>query len=62
VVVSHAGSAVLLLADRTGLTGALSGAVHRRGFTPVHVWAGFWADAAVCLADGGRVLSDLCRR
>ena len=45
-VVSHAGSAVLrLLAGRTGLTAALSKALARRGFTPVH--------------DRGRVLSDL---
>src|SRR5918998_3045255 len=36
-VVSHTGSAALrLLADRTGLTAALSKALRRRGFTPVH--------------------------
>ena len=36
-LVSHAGAAALrLLADRTGLTGALSGALARRGFDPVH--------------------------
>ena len=59
-VVSHAGSAVLrLLADRTGLTGALSGALRRRGFTPVHDRGRVLADAAVSIADGGRVLSDL---
>ena len=59
-VVSHAGSAVLrLLADRTGLTGALSGAVRRRGFSPVHDRGRVLVDAAVCIADGGRVLSDL---
>ena len=59
-VVSHAGSAVLrLLADRTGLTGALSRALRRRGFTPVHDRGRVLADAAVCIADGGRVLSDL---
>ena len=59
-VVSHAGSAVLrLLADRTGLTGALSRAVRRRGFRPVHDRGRVLADAAVCIADGGRVLSDL---
>jgi hypothetical protein len=46
-VVSHAGSAVLrLLADRTGLTGALSRAVRRRGFTPVHDRSRVLADAA----------------
>ena len=59
-VVSHAGSAVLrLLADRTGLTGALSRALRRRGFSPVHDRGRVLADAAVCIADGGRVLSDL---
>jgi hypothetical protein len=35
-VVSHIGSAATrLLADRAGLTGALSGALARRGFVPV---------------------------
>jgi hypothetical protein len=59
-MVSHAGSAVLrLLADRTGLTGRLSGALRRRGFTPVHDRGRVLADVAVCIADGGRVLSDL---
>jgi Transposase DDE domain group 1 len=59
-VVSHAGSAVLrLLADGTGLTGALSKALRRRGFTPVHDRGRVLVDAAVCIADGGRVLSDL---
>jgi Transposase DDE domain group 1 len=59
-VVSHAGSAVLrLLADNTGLTGELSKALRRRGFTPVHDRGRVLVDAAVCIADGGRVLSDL---
>jgi hypothetical protein len=59
-VVSHVGSAVLrLLADRTGLTVGLSRALSRRGFTPVHDRGRVLADAAVCIADGGRVLSDL---
>jgi hypothetical protein len=59
-VMSHAGSAVLrLLADRTGLTGALSRALRRRGFTPVHDRGRVLADPMVCIADGGRVLSDL---
>lgn len=36
-VVSHAGSAaVRLIADRSGLTEALSKALARRGFSPVH--------------------------
>lgn len=59
-VVSHAGSAVLrLLADNTGLTGVLSKALARRGFTPVHDRGRVLIDTAVCIADGGRVLSDL---
>ncbi len=59
-VVSHTGSAALrLLADRTGLTGALSRALRRRGFTPVHDRGRVLADTAVLIADGGRVFSDL---
>ena len=59
-VVSHTGSAVLrLLADNTGLTEALSRALARRGFTPVHDRGRVLGDLAVCIADGGRVLSDL---
>jgi Transposase DDE domain group 1 len=59
-VVSHAGSAVLrLLADNTGLTAALSTVLARRGFTPVHDRGRVLGDLAVCIADGGRVLSDL---
>ena len=54
-VVSHTGSAALrLLADRTGLTGALSRALRRRGFTPVHDRGRVLADTAVLIADGGR--------
>ena len=59
-VVSHAGSAVLrLLADNSGLTGAVSEALARRGFTPLHDRGRVLVDTAVCIADGGRVLSDL---
>jgi hypothetical protein len=59
-VVSHAGSAVLrLIADGTGLTAALSTALRRRGFTPVHDRGRVLVDTAVCIAGGGRVLSDL---
>jgi hypothetical protein len=59
-VVSHAGSAVLrLLANNSGLTGALSKALRRRGYTPVHDRGRVLVDTAVCIADGGRVLSDL---
>ena len=50
-VVSHTGSAVLrLLADRTGLTGALSRALRRRGFAPVHDRGRVLAAAAVLIA------------
>jgi hypothetical protein len=59
-VINHAGaSAVRLLADRTGLTGGLSRALTRRGFTPVHDRGRVLADTAVLIADGGRVLSDM---
>lgn len=59
-VVNHAGAAALrLLADRCGLTGGLSRALARRGFAPVHDRGRVLADAAVLIADGGRVLSDL---
>jgi hypothetical protein len=44
-VINQAGTAALrLIADRTGLTAGLSGALARRGFTPVH--------------DRGRALAD----
>jgi hypothetical protein len=59
-VVSHTGSVALrALADRTGLTAALSSALARRGFTPVHDRGRVLADTAVMIADGGRVMSDL---
>ena len=59
-IVSHTGSvAVRALADRSGLTGRLSAATTRRGFTPVHDRGRVLADTAVMIADGGRVLSDL---
>ena len=59
-VVSHAGTVALrALADRTGLTGRLSGAMARPGFVPVHDRGRVLADTAVMIADGGRVLSDL---
>jgi hypothetical protein len=58
-VVAHAGSVALrLLADRTGLTGALSAAMHRRSFTPVHDRGRVLADVAVMLADGGEAIGD----
>ncbi len=59
-VVSHTGSVALrALADRSGLTGALSVALARRGFIPVHDRGRVLADLAVMIADGGRVMSDL---
>jgi Transposase DDE domain group 1 len=59
-VVSHTGSVALrALADRSGLTGAVSSALARRGFTPVHDRGRVLADTAVMIADGGRVMSDL---
>ena len=42
-VVSHAGAVALrLAADRTGLTAALSRALHREDFTPGHDRVGYW--------------------
>jgi hypothetical protein len=59
-VVSHAGSAVLrLLAEGTGLTGALSTVLRRPGFAPLHDRGRGLVNTAVLIADGGRVLSDL---
>jgi hypothetical protein len=59
-VINHAGAAAFrLIADRSGLTDGLSGALVRRGFTPVHDRGRVLADTAVLIADGGRVLSDL---
>ena len=59
-VVSHTGSAaVRMLADRSGLSAALSKALHRRGFNPVHDRGRVLTDTAVLIADGGRVMSDL---
>ena len=59
-VVSHAGSAATrLLADRTGLTGGLSGALARRGFTPLHDRGRVLADLAVAIADGATTISEI---
>jgi Transposase DDE domain group 1 len=59
-VVSHAGSALTrLIADRTGLTGALSGALARRGFTPLHDRGRVLADLAVAIADGATTISEI---
>jgi Transposase DDE domain group 1/WD domain, G-beta repeat len=59
-LVSHTGSVALrALADRTGLTAAVSSALARRGFEPVHDRGRVLADSTVMIADGGRVMSDL---
>lgn len=59
-VVSHAGSALpRLVADRVGLTGALSGALARRDFLPVHDRGRVLTDLGVLLADGGQRISDI---
>src|SRR6266571_869620 len=56
-VISHAGAAALrLTADRTGLTTALSQALHRDGFTPGHDRGRVLADTAVMMADGGNTV------
>ncbi|MFG1954878.1 IS1380 family transposase [Micromonospora sp. NPDC048830] len=59
-VVSHAGSVLLrMLADRAGLTGALSAAVARRGRWPVHDRGRVLVDLAVLIADGGQAIADI---
>jgi hypothetical protein len=59
-VVSHAGSAVTrLLADRAGLTAALSGALARRGFAPLHDRGRVLADLAVAIADGATTITEI---
>ena len=59
-VVSHVGSVALrLLADRVGLTDAISKALTRRSFTPVHDRGRVLVDVAVLLADGGEAIADI---
>jgi len=59
-VVAHAGSAGLrLLADRVGLTDAVSAALTRRSFFPVHDRGRVLTDVAVMLADGGEAIADI---
>lgn len=59
-VVSHAGSALTrLIADRTGLTGDLSGAMARRGFVPLHDRGRVLADLAVAIADGATTIGEI---
>lgn len=59
-VVSHAGSIGLrLLADQVGLTAALSGALERKSFAPVHDRGQVLVDVAVMIADGGEAIADI---
>jgi hypothetical protein len=59
-VVSHVGTAALrLLADRVGLTGALSGAMAGSRFAPLHDRGRVLTDIAVTLADGGTRIRDI---
>jgi len=56
-VIAHAGAAALrLLADRSGLTQALSHTLHRDDFTPEHDRGRVLTDAAVMMADGGNTI------
>src|SRR4051794_41364893 len=48
-----------MLADRTGLTDALSAALRRRSFTPVHDRGRVLVDVPVMLADGGEAIADI---
>ncbi len=59
-VVAHAGSvAVRLLADRSGPTVALSGAVARRGFVPGHDRGRVLVDVATMITAGGEAIADI---
>jgi hypothetical protein len=59
-VVAHAGDvATRLLADQVGLTGALSTAMTRRGFTPGHDRGRVLTDVAVLIAGGGEAIADI---
>ncbi len=59
-VVAHAGNvATRLLADQVGLTGALSAAMSRRGFTPTHDRGRVLVDVAVLIAGGGEAIADI---
>ena len=59
-VVAHAGSvAVRMLADRSGLTDALSAATARAGFTPGHDRGRVLVDVATMLVAGGEAIADI---
>jgi hypothetical protein len=59
-VVSHVGAALLrMLADRAGLTSALSAGLARSGWWPVHDRGRVLVDLAVMIADGGEAICDI---
>jgi hypothetical protein len=59
-VVSHVGAALLrMLADRAGLTSALSAALARKRWLPVHDRGRVLVDLAVLIADGGEAIADI---
>jgi hypothetical protein len=59
-VVPLAGAvAVRLLADRVGLTAAVSAALTRPGFVPVHDRGRVWLDVATMLTAGGEAIADI---
>jgi hypothetical protein len=59
-VVSHVGAVLLrMLADRAGLTQAISGALVRRGWWPGHDRGRVLVDLAVMIADGGEAICDI---
>jgi hypothetical protein len=59
-VVSHVGAALLrMLADRAGLTQALSDVLARRNWWPVHDRGRVLVDLAVMITDGGEAICDI---
>jgi Transposase DDE domain group 1 len=59
-IVALAGAVpVRMLADRSGLTGGLSGVLARRGFTPVHDRGRVVTDVATAIACGARDIVDV---
>lgn len=59
-MLAHAGSVLpRLLADRVGLSGGLSRAVSRAGFTPVHDRGRVLVDAATALCAGASCVTDI---
>jgi len=59
-VVSHVGAVLLrMLADRAGLTAALSAGLARSGWWPVHDRGRVLVDLAVMIADGGEAICDI---